>query len=84
MKNLKIKFSILLFCLMSGCTLKKVYYPAYTTYDMYGRPAIAYDYYYVDLDNPESARHANPYIIQQPVVVQQQPQQQQNWDCNCN
>jgi len=86
MKNLKIKFSILMFCLLSGCTLKKVYYPAYTTYDIYGRPVIAYDYYYVDLDNPESARHANPYIIQQPVVVQetvQQKQPKENWDCNC-
>ena len=40
---------------------------------------MVYDYYYVDLDNPESARHANPYIIQQPVVVEQKPS-----DCACN
>ena len=74
-------------CLLSGCTLKKVYYPAYAGYDVFGRPVTVYDYYYVDLDNPESARHANPYIIQQPVIIQetvpQQQQPKQNWDCNC-
>ena len=74
-------------CLLSGCTLKKVYYPAYAGYDVFGRPVTVYDYYYVDLDNPESARHANPYIIQQPVIIQetvpQQQQPKQNLDCNC-
>ena len=87
MKNLKFKFCILMMCLLSGCTLKKVYYPAYAGYDIFGRPVTVYDYYYVDLDNPKSARHANPYIIQQPVIIQetvpQQQQPKQNLDCNC-
>ena len=79
MKNLKIKFCILMMCLLSGCTLKRVYYPAFTSYDMYGRPVVVYDYYYVNLDDPKSARHANPYIVEQPVVLEQKPS-----DCACN
>jgi hypothetical protein len=86
-----------MFCLLSGCTLKRVYYPAYVVgYDMYGNPIYYYDYYYVNLDDPNSAKNAQPYIIQQPpvqqIVVQQTPQQTQqteknsgkSWDCNCN
>lgn len=74
-------------CLLSGCTLKKVYYPAYTGYDVFGRPVTVYDYYYVNLDDPNSARHAQPYIIQQPVIVQEvkvEEKKDKSWDCNCN
>ena len=67
-----------MFCLLSGCTLKKVYYPAYSGYDVYGRPVIVYDYYYVNLDDPKSARHAQPYIVQQPAVVEEKTS-----ECTC-
>ena len=75
-----------MFCLLSGCTLKRVYYPAYVVgYDMYGNPIYYYDYYYVNLDDPNSAKNAQPYIIQQPVIVEKTvvEQQKQNQDCNC-
>jgi len=82
-------------CLLTGCTLKRVYYPAYVVgYDMCGNPVYYYDYYYVNLDDPNSAKNAQPFIVQQPpvqqVVVQQVPQQStqknndKSWDCNCN
>ena len=46
-----------MFCLLSGCTLKKIYYPAYVGYDMYGRPVQVYDYYVVDIDDPKNAKY---------------------------
>ena len=67
-----------MFCLLSGCTLKKIYYPAYTGYDAFGRPSTVYDYYYVDIDDPKNAKYRDD---RGDIIIQETPEK--NSGCGC-